>query len=378
MTDGTGHPHGTLGQQAPWQPGPPPPAFGQPSAFPPPGAAAEPDWAALADRNEAQGRRRRVWIVSAVSAVCVLGIVAGAVALTSHRAEGGGQAAPSTAASPPALAFGDPSAAPEASPAASASGTPSASASVSATAAPSGKPAASASGAATRAPVTTPTVPGKPTLLADHAGHADLTMSGEAGLKPVSGGHALSLRGTAGSYAQSAGPLVDTGRSFTASAWVYLDAADGPRTVISQGDGAGSSFDLTRDDAGGQKAWTLRVQTAGGGAESTVVQARAVSPAAAAGQWVLVTGAYDAGQKTVTLYVNGASAASAKVPGIWAGSGPLELGRSRRQNAWTAPWAGVIGHIQLWDKALTPAEIAKVKSDGGAGPASPPLASWLV
>jgi hypothetical protein len=38
----------------------------------------------------------------------------------------------------------------------------------------------------------------------------------------------------------------------------------------------------------------------------------------------------------------------------------------------------VIGHIQEWDKALTAAEAARVKSSGGAGADAPPIASWLV
>jgi hypothetical protein len=225
--------------------------------------------------------------------------------------------------------------------------------------------------------VTTPTVPGKPNVLADHSGQANLPLGPGAGLKAVSGGYALSLKGSTTSYAQSTDQVVDAAAGYTVSAWVYNDAADGSRSAISEGDGASSTFDLGRDDSNGQKAWVFRVRTTGAGAGATTVQVRSESTATVS-QWTLLTGSYDAAQHTIRLYVNGTSAGSSKVSGLRSGSGPLELGRSRHQGAWAGPWVGVIGHIQVWDKALSPAEAARVKSSGGAGPSALPIASWLV
>ncbi len=348
----------------------------------------------MADRHESRMRRRRRWIAAAVA---VVGVAGGTLAVTGGHGGGArsGAAASSTAVTSAAgSAAASPAPSPSGSPADSPSPAPSGSVPPSASTAPSAAPAPTASAAAgrssaaapgvptaapsaTRAPVTTSTVPGNPNLLADHAGQAELPLGPDAGLKAVAGGDALSLKGNTNSYAQSTSRVVDTARGFTVSAWVYNDAAGGSRSAISQGDGASFTFDLARDDSNGQQAWAFRVQTADGGADSTVVQVRSVSTATTS-QWVLLSGSYDAAQHTITLYVNGAAAGSAKVPGVWNGPGPLELGRSRHQGAWAAPWAGVIGHIQVWDRALGPAEVAAVKSSGGAGPSAPPIDSWLV
>ncbi|MFE2429423.1 LamG-like jellyroll fold domain-containing protein [Streptomyces sp. NPDC059373] len=326
MTDGTEHQTGPAApgnaayQQAP--------RFGS--------APPEPDWQAMADRHQAGRRRRKRWLGASVAVVGVVAVAAGTVAV---RSLSGGDPEPS--------ALGSPTASPSATP----SATPSTSASPS------------------RAPVTTPTVPGKPNVLADHTGQADLPLGPDAGLKSVSGGYALSLRGDAArSYAQSDDPVVDTTAGFTVSAWVYNNAANGSRSAISAGDGASSVFDLGRDDANGRKAWVFRVGTA---------QVRSEN-AATVSTWTLLTGSYDATAHTVTLYVSGAPAGSARASGLPTGSGPLELGRSRSNAAWTAPWLGVIGHIQVWNKGLSAAEAARVKSSGGAGADAPPIASWLV
>ncbi|MFE0462238.1 LamG domain-containing protein [Kitasatospora sp. NPDC058965] len=213
--------------------------------------------------------------------------------------------------------------------------------------------------------------------MADHTGQADLAIGAGAAVKSVPGGFVLGCKGDATAYAQSSGRLIDVGQSFTVSAWVVNDAATGPRSAISQGDGPSFSFDLGRDDSGGSTAWVFRVQTGGGGSDATAVQVRAANGDPLHG-FALLTGVYDAGQHTITLYVNGTAAGSATVSGVWAAPGPLELGRSRHQGAWTSPWTGVLGHVQIWNRALSAAQVAAVKANGGAGPDAPPIDSWLV
>jgi hypothetical protein len=222
--------------------------------------------------------------------------------------------------------------------------------------------------------VTGPTVPGEPNLVADHTGQANLTIGPGASLIPVSGGFALKCKGDTSAFAAASGPLVDTSRSFTVSAWVETDALDGTRSAISQGDGASFSFDLGHEDVNGKMAWVFRVQTGSAGADSTVVQL-AGGGSGTVGGWALLTGTYDAAQKLATLYVGDTMVGSQKVPGVWSGSGPLELGRSRVHSAWAEPWAGVIGHIQTWDRTLGAAEVGAVMKTGGAGT---PTHAWLV
>ncbi|WP_345707332.1 LamG domain-containing protein [Kitasatospora paranensis] len=219
---------------------------------------------------------------------------------------------------------------------------------------------------------------GQPELLADRSGQSNIAMGPDAQLSEVQGGWALRLRSNGNSFAQSANQVVDVTKSFSISAWVYNEAPGGSRSAISEGDGVSYSFDLARDDANGKQAWVFRVQTKDGGADGTVVTATAPTTLATVGQWALLTGVYDADQKAVTLYVNGASAATEKVGGgIWAGPGPLQLGRSRHHGIWGGSWAGVIGRILVWDKALNPTQVASLKG-GGTGLSAKPSGSWLV
>ncbi|MFG2822712.1 LamG domain-containing protein [Kitasatospora sp. NPDC048365] len=215
----------------------------------------------------------------------------------------------------------------------------------------------------------------RPRLIVDHTGGSNLTLGPDATVKQVPGGWVFGGRGTAGSYAQALGAVVDTSRSFTVSAWVVNDAASGSRTAVSQGDGAASVFALGREDAGGQKAWVFRVQTGPGAADAATARA-AVPGAAVTGEFTLLTAAYDAGQRTVTLYVNGTAAGSAKLAAGPTGGGPLELGRGRRGGAWAEPWAGAVGHVQVFDRAVSAAEAARIKAQGGPG--FPATADWLV
>ncbi|MFD9123771.1 LamG domain-containing protein [Kitasatospora sp. NPDC059571] len=350
--------------------------------MPPPLVPTGPDWQALADRNEAEqrGRRRRRLMAGGAALAAVVGVAAGTALLTGG---GGGSAAPAGAAgSARAGVLGD-----DVSAAPSGAASPSPGSSGSAGASPSGSGSAAASASApgsgaakpspSRAPVTTPTVPGRPDLIADHTGGNDLAVGPDAVVKQVPGGWVLGCRGTAGSYAQAPGRVVDPSRGFTVSAWVVNDAAAGSRAAISQGGGSASSFELGREDVGGRRSWSFRVQTGPGAADTAEVVSTAAS-ASATGRFTLLTAAYDAGTRTITLYVDGSVAGSAKVSGVWAGSGPLELGRSRTGGAWGHAWTGVLGHVQVWDRALTAAEAGRIKGTGGAGPQAPAVADWLV
>ncbi|MEW1907750.1 LamG domain-containing protein [Kitasatospora sp. NPDC085895] len=360
MSDGTGATPGWTGQPGsqggpanPAEQGaqgaqsfPPQAGFGTPPGFPAQAShqqwplpqqaqTAIPDWEALAQQHEASSRRKKlIWTGGIVLTACVLG---GAVGLAVMKGVHGGT--PETGAS----------------------------SSASASAHPSGS-----------VPANSPTVPGQPDLLADKSGQANLAIGPDAQLAEVEGGYALRMRSNNNSYAQSANQLVDVGKSFSIAAWVYNEAPGGSRTAISQGDGISYSFDLSRDDASGKKAWAFRVQTADGGADGTVVQAVAPESLETVTQWVLLTAVYDAGQRTITLYVNGAQAATAKLNGpIWAGPGPLQLGRSRHHGIWGDNWAGVVGRILVWKEPLNPQQVASLKS-GGTGLSAKPVNSWLV
>lgn len=300
-----------------------------------------PDWETLANQEEERARRRRRMITAGVAAAAVLlGVGAGFAVINKT----GGKADP--------VASGSPSA--------------------------TGKPSGKASGSGSAAPNSEATVPGDPNSLADASGQADLAIGPDAQVSKVQNGSVLRLRSNNNSHAQAAGKVVDVAGSFTIAAWVYNEAQEGPRTAVSQGDGTSYSFDLGRDvAANGKKSWVFRVQTVDGGADASVVQVTSEN-LNTVGEWALLTGTYDAGSKTIALYVNGQPAsttATAKVPGIWAGPGPFQLGRSRQHKLWAGHWAGVLGSIKIWNQALTPEQVATLKTNGVK---EKPVASWLV
>ncbi|MFD7734716.1 LamG domain-containing protein [Kitasatospora phosalacinea] len=315
------------------------PGFGGPQPFVP---AAQPNWEAMAEQQADRNRRRKwMWTGGIVLGACVLGGIVG-TALLSGLPDGKGGDGPSASASGSA----------------------------------SGAASASASGSQ-NVPVNAPTLPGQPNTVVDHAGSANLTVSSDALVDTLqSGGYALRTRANPNSFAQTEGPVVDVSKSFTFSAWVYNEAPDGYRTIVSQGDGVSYSFDISRDDFGGKTVWIFRVQSAGEGNEATSYHA--LSPTMqTVGKWVLVTGVFDASQRTISLYLDGAPVASTKVPGIFNAPGPLQFGRVRNHSAWGGFWAGAIGHMQLWDKALTDAQIQQLKKSGGVSDAVP-KGSWLI
>lgn len=332
--------------QQPQQAQPQPPFANQAPPQPFASASEGPNWEALADRNESQSRRKkRMLTIGIVVVACLLGVGAGVLVL-------GG--------------FGKDKGKPVAGPSTSASATGSA------------KASPSSSGAA-QTPSNSPTVPGQPNLLADHSGQSNVVIGPDAQINPVTDGFALRFKSDSNSFAQSASPVIDVTKSFSVSAWVENEATDGPRMAISQGDGVSYSFELGRDDAGGQKNWVFRVQTADGGNDSSAVQA-VTGNVNTVGQWALLTGVYDANAHSIALYVNGQVAQTTPIPNngsVWAGPGATQFGRSREHNQWGGMWAGVIGHILVWNQALNPAQAADLKN-GGTGQAAKPIASWLI
>ncbi|MBP0449559.1 MULTISPECIES: LamG domain-containing protein [unclassified Kitasatospora] len=313
-------------------------------------ASSTPDWEALATRNEEQAKRkRRFRLIGAAVAVVVIG-AAGAGVMVMRQ----GDKTPS--------ADGTPSATAEApkSPDATSSGTPGASSTGGGT--PSGPPRA---------------IPGPTTVgsLPATKGTAALGLGSDAKTGSVAGfaGQVLKLPSGQNSFAQSAQPVVDTGKSFTVSTRVFVDVPAGVRCAVSQGDGAYYSYALGRATKDGRNLWYFKVQLPGGG--SVVVYSKGD---ATVNQWALLTGVYDASSKQITLYVNGAAQASAPAAGVQSsGTNALQLGRLSSNSQWSDPWHGAVADIQAWDQVLPEADIVKIVAGPSSPPAVPPTAAWL-
>ncbi|MCX5195833.1 LamG domain-containing protein [Streptomyces sp. NBC_00249] len=390
MTDGTDRPHspqpdpasgsgggygfppgqisGGYGYPPPGQPGPGPapnpyqpsePAegqgFGPPPGAPEPGlaaspepfppapetfsAGAQPDWQAMADRTEAQRRKRRM-LTFGIGGLALVLVAAGTWFFV---VDGSGD---------------------RDKPQASASGSPSPSGGQEGS--PDPKPSEDDS----------PTVAGEPNVLRDRSGRTGIALGPGASLGEVTQRTEVRFKGAPDSYAQAAEAAVDVTKSFSVSTRAYNVSESGSRMAVSQGDGDSYSFELGFEVVGGKKAWVFRVQTGDKGQAATAQQVVADNVDTTR-KWALLTGTYDAQKKTIALWVDDKQAGTAQVAGIWNGPGPLQLGRARHHGIWSAPWDGPLDHIRIFDQALEQPQVTGLKNNK-LDKKTKPTHSWLI
>jgi hypothetical protein len=189
--------------------------------------------------------------------------------------------------------------------------------------------------------------------------------------------YALRLDGTSG-YAATANPVVNTAGSFTVAGWVYLNDTGRAQSFLSQGDGAGTGFNLGYRPATG---WVFDWHHAPPGQSASSVQAVATMSTPAK-VWTHVAGVYDATGKTVQLLVNGRSQATpVPVPAALTPvltSGGLQLGRGGDTSTVGEYASGLFDEVEVWGRALPPEELrldAQLVPDSGL-PATALAGAW--
>ncbi|MEV5784568.1 LamG-like jellyroll fold domain-containing protein [Streptomyces sp. NPDC052287] len=211
--------------------------------------------------------------------------------------------------------------------------------------------------------------------------HALSTGSGASYSGPGRSGPAsLQLDGTAG-YAQSSGPVLDTTKSFSLSAWVRLLDVTRSQTIVSQQATTLSGFALHYSASSKRFAFT-RYQTD----VAAPATSRSTSLAAPVqGVWTHLTGVYDAAGQTVQLYVNGrAQGSPVAFTTPWAATGPLQIGRFHNSTGYVEYLDGLVDEVHVWSRVLADEEVvqdARLEdedlSDGTAGDPVPALvAKW--
>ncbi|MER6557436.1 LamG domain-containing protein [Streptomyces sp. NPDC001027] len=194
------------------------------------------------------------------------------------------------------------------------------------------------------------------------------------------GAASLKLDGTAG-YAQSSGPVVDTTKSFSVSAWVRLADVSRSQTVVSQQATTLSGFALHYSASSKRFAFSRYTSDV-----AAPTASRSISLAApVAGVWTHLTGVYDAVGQTVQLYVNGRpQGAPVAFTTPWAATGPLQIGRFHNSTGYVEYFGGLIDEVHTWSRVLVDAEVvqdARLEdedaSDGDAAAPTPALvAQW--
>ncbi|MET8758911.1 LamG domain-containing protein [Lentzea sp. NPDC004782] len=166
----------------------------------------------------------------------------------------------------------------------------------------------------------------------------------------VKGGMHFSANG----YLAANGPVIDTTKSFTMSAWAMIadTSPDAYHAVIAQDGNVNSgAFIEYSSDA---KTWTFNLPaTDATSPDNPRVVARS---APALNVWTHLTGTYDAPSGTATLYVNGVKQNSLVRKGF-ATNGPLTVGGLKWNSQRTAFFNGFIDDAQVWQRALSPDEV---------------------
>jgi hypothetical protein len=167
-------------------------------------------------------------------------------------------------------------------------------------------------------------------------------------------GEGAALSGQAGDYFATGAQVVDTTKSFSASAWVNPTGLNSRRVVLSQDGSQSSGFALQYHESG---KWAFSIADS---AESSAFSTAAPTE----GAWTHLTGVYDAVAKTATLYVNGQAQATVAATGS-GGAGPLVVGGGKAGGVRTGLYSGKLDEIAMFDRALTTTEVASLHGNNG-------------
>ncbi|MCC8243113.1 proprotein convertase P-domain-containing protein [Saccharothrix luteola] len=173
-----------------------------------------------------------------------------------------------------------------------------------------------------------------------------------SGRKEGSGG--LRFDGTSG-HAYTAGPVIGTDASFTASAWVKLDALDRHQTVISQDGANGSGFRLHYDKDARAWAFTVAGDTATGGTVPDGAVLATTTPRL--GEWTHVAGVHNAVDDQLQIFVNGRLQRTAPhVGGVRSDRG-LVVGRAQGAAGSIDHLSGTVDDVEVSAAAAKPTQV---------------------
>lgn len=161
----------------------------------------------------------------------------------------------------------------------------------------------------------------------------------------------------ASGFAETAGSVLKTERSFSASAWVYLtkDSA-GDRVVLGQDGNRVSVFELRFDAASKKWAAVVPKTDADSPARTVLLSSESARPY----DWIHLAVTYDLFSKQLRLYVNGVLSAARAGVTVQPSDGPLSIGRGRWNGANAGYFPQAIDDVRVFSRALTGGEVRMV------------------
>lgn len=191
---------------------------------------------------------------------------------------------------------------------------------------------------------------------------------------------AAQLDGTEDAYLDAGRPAVDTGGTFSVSAWVNLpDEPTEDVTVVSQDGTAEPGFELGYDVD--TQSWTFRTPVTD---METMGTWKVSGATAVPGSWTHLIGVYDAETGLLSLFVNGDLIEEDVQPRrtVWKATGALQIGRKISLDGYTNHFKGSIADVKVYDRVVPEAEgehlggmsaaqLAYWRMDSAAGGLSP-------
>ncbi|MEV0133323.1 LamG domain-containing protein [Dactylosporangium sp. NPDC050688] len=177
-------------------------------------------------------------------------------------------------------------------------------------------------------------------------------------------------------------PAVDTSKSFSVAAWVRptstMCATPGNYSVMSMEPSATSTSSASAFSLNlicESMLWTFTVTGSPNG--TTPLYSNAVTPLGSVvpGQWTLLVGSYDEAQNTIRIWLNGKLAGTTIPSTTWVSAhaadpratGPIVLGRYRKNAAAVGRFKGEIADARVWNRALVTDDITGTNADAAAG-----------
>jgi large repetitive protein len=197
------------------------------------------------------------------------------------------------------------------------------------------------------------------TAVADNSGN-DNTATATSGVT-WSGGAAV-FNGTTG-WATTAGPVLDTTKSFSVSAWVKLAGNSVGQTAVSQDASVNSGFNLMYMKGSDRWSFTRNLSDTTNSGSATALSTAAPT----LNTWTHLVGVYNAATGQMTLYTNGAAQGTATDTTPIAANGPLAIGRERYNGTNQLPFNGSIGNVQVYQRTLSAAEVSTLYGNGLSG-----------
>ncbi|WP_245563634.1 LamG-like jellyroll fold domain-containing protein [Longispora albida] len=191
--------------------------------------------------------------------------------------------------------------------------------------------------------------------LFDTTGGANAKITGSV----TTAGGTATFTGASGA-ATTTGPVVNATKSFTVSAWAYLNHTSYSAVVAGQEGSRLMGFNLSY--CKGCNAWQF--ERAGSDADSPASWHSVTGTAPQLNTWTHLVGTYDAATGTQKLYINGVLAGSNTFTAPWPVQGPIVIGKGKWQGSPTAGFTGQIDDVRIYHAALDATAVLNLRNTG--------------